>query len=71
MTEDQMYALGEVAIEDIVRGPNSGTKTKVKLCDRISALKLLGQQHGLFAQSVNVNGGVPIPIVLSSAEAAL
>ncbi len=69
--EGQFYALNEVSVEDIVSGQRQGKRTKVKLPDRISALKLLGQQHGMFKTDVRLNDGLPIPVVLSSAESAL
>lgn len=68
--ESKLYALCEVTVEDLVK-PREGTRTKIKLPDRIAALKLLGQVHGLFADNVKLNGGNPIPVVLSSAEAKL
>ena len=46
-------------------------RTKIKLTDRISALKLIGQQHGMFKSETTVNGGTPIPVVLSEAEQLL
>jgi hypothetical protein len=48
-----------------------GKRTKIKLSDRISALKLIGQQHGMFKSETTVNGGTPIPVVLSPAEQLL
>jgi hypothetical protein len=60
-----------VSVDDIVAGPRQGKRTKVKLPDRIAALKLLGTHHGMFAQDVKLNGGAPIPVVLSSAESQL
>ena len=48
-----------------------GKRTKIKLTDRISALKLIGQQHGMFKSETTVNGGTPIPVVLSAAEQLL
>jgi hypothetical protein len=51
-TATQMYALNEVTIEDIETGKRTGTRTKIKLGDRIAALRLLGQHHQLFGERV-------------------
>jgi hypothetical protein len=34
-------------------------------------MKLIGQQHGMFKSETTVNGGTPIPVVLSQAEQLL
>jgi hypothetical protein len=52
--------------------PDGSPAVTVKMADKRAALKDLGQHLGLFKQQdVTVNGGAPIPVVLSSAEAAL
>ena len=66
-----MYALNECSIDDIETKLGRGKRTKIKLADRIAALKLLGQLHGMFKQDVMLNGGRPIPVVLSQAEQLL
>lgn len=71
VTEEQWYALNELSIEDIVNGPNKGKRTKVKMVDRQAALAKLGQNLGMFKVDVKLNGGNPIPVVLSQAEAGL
>lgn len=71
-TEAQMYALNECSVDDIETKRGKGKRTKIKLTDRISAMKLLGMQHGMFKQiDVNLKGTGPIQIVMSSAEAAV
>ena len=67
----QMYALNECSVDDIETKRGSGKRTKIKLTDRISALKLIGQQHGMFKSETTVNGDTPIPVVLSQAEQLL
>ena len=44
---------------------------QLQLTDRISALKLIGHQHGMFKSETTVNGSTPIPVVLSQAEELL
>jgi hypothetical protein len=70
-TPAQMYALNECSIDDIETKRGRGKRTKIKLTDRISAMKLIGQQHGMFKSKTTVNGGTPIPVVLSKAEQLL
>ena len=67
----QMYALNECSVDDIETKRGRGKRTKIRLADRIAALKLLGQLHGLFKTETTLNGGMPIPIVLSQAEQQL
>jgi Terminase small subunit len=69
--EAKLYAVCEITVEDIASGARQGKRTRIKLPDRIAALKLLGTHHGMFATDVKLNGGLPIPVVLSTAEAAL
>jgi hypothetical protein len=47
-----MYVLSEVVIDDIVSGTRQGTRTKIRLSDRIAALRLLGQYHQPFDERV-------------------
>ena len=70
-SQAQMYALQECSIDDIETKRGRGKRTKIKLTDRISALKLLGVQHGMFKTETTLNGGRPIPVVLSHAEQQL
>jgi hypothetical protein len=70
-TPAQMYALNECSVDDIETKRGRGKRTRIKLSDRISALKLIGQQHGLFKSETTVNGNTPIPVVLSEAEQLL
>jgi len=70
-TPAQMYALNECSVDDIETKRGRGKRTKIKLTDRISALKLIGQQHGMFKSETTVNGNAPIPVVLSQAEQLL
>jgi hypothetical protein len=51
-TDAQLYVLNEVTVEDIVAGPRQGKRTKIKLGDRIAALRLLGQHHQLFGERI-------------------
>jgi hypothetical protein len=70
-TPAQMYALQECSVDDIETRRGRGKRTKIKLTDRISALKLIGQQHGMFKTETAVNASTPIPVVLSPAEQLL
>jgi hypothetical protein len=70
-SQAQMYALQECSVDDIETKRGRGKRTKIKLTDRISAMKLIGQQHGMFKSETTVNGGTPIPVVLSQAEQLL
>ena len=70
-TPAQMYALNECSVDDIETKRGRGKRTKIKLTDRIAALKLLGIQHGMFKAETALNGGRPIPVVLSEAEQLL
>ena len=70
-TPAQMYALNVCSVDDIETKRGSGKRTKIKLTDRISALKLLGMQHGMFKTETTLNGARPIPVVLSQAEQKL
>ena len=70
-TPAQMYALNECSVDDIETKRGRGKRTKIKLTDRISAMKLIGQQHGMFKNETKVNGDAPIPVVLSQAEQLL
>jgi hypothetical protein len=73
-SEAQFYALNEVSVEDIDTGPRKGKRTKIKMADRINAMKLIGMQvHGMFQTKgdTTLNGGRPIQIVLSQAEQKL
>jgi hypothetical protein len=47
---EQLYAVNEVTVEDIESGKRTGKRTKLKLGDRLGALRLLGQHHGLFSE---------------------
>jgi hypothetical protein len=67
----QMYALNECSFDDIETKRGRGKRTTIKLTDRISAMKLIGQQHGMFKRETTVNGDAPIPVVLSQAEQLL
>jgi len=67
----QMYALNECSVDDIETKRGRGKRTKIKLTDRISALKLIGQQHGMFKNDMTLSGGTPIPVALSEAEQLL
>jgi len=71
VTPAQMYALNECSVDDIETKRGRGKRTKIKLTDRISAMKLIGQQHGMFKSETTVNGGTPIPVALSPAEQLL
>jgi hypothetical protein len=66
-----MYALQECSVDDIETKRGRGNRTKIKLTDRIAALELLGQLHGMFKSDMALNGGRPIPVVLSQAEQQL
>jgi hypothetical protein len=57
--------------DDIETKRGRGKRTKIKLTDRISAMKLIGQQHGMFKRETTVNRDTPIPVVLSQAEQQL
>ena len=70
-TPAQMYALQECSVDDIETKRGRGKRTKIKLADRIAALKLLGQLHGMFKNDMTLNGGKAIPVVLSQAEQQL
>ena len=63
-----VLAEGDTSLQ--VEAPH-GKRAKIKLTDRISAMKLIGQQHGMFKRETTVNGGTPIPVVLSPAEQLL
>jgi phage terminase small subunit len=47
-TAAQLYAVNEITVEDIDSGRRQGKRTRLKLGDRIAALRLLGQHYGLF-----------------------
>ena len=66
-----MYALNECSVDDIETKRGRGKRSKIKLTDRISAMKLIGQQHGMFKSTTTVNGDAPIPVVLSPVEQLL
>jgi hypothetical protein len=67
-TPAQMHALQECSVDDIETKRDRGKRTKIKLTDRISALKLIGHQHRMFKSEATVNGGTQIPVVLSPAQ---
>jgi hypothetical protein len=49
---EQLYAVNEVTVENIENGKRTGKRTKLKLGDRLGALRVLGQHHGLFSERV-------------------
>jgi hypothetical protein len=51
-TAEQLYAVNEVVVEDIDSGRRTGKRTRLRLGDRIAALRLLGQHHQLFSERV-------------------
>jgi phage terminase small subunit len=51
-TAEQLYAVNEVTVEDIDSGHRQSKRTRLKLGDRIAALRLLGQHHQLFTERV-------------------
>src|SRR5205085_1487462 len=70
-TPAQMHALQECSVDDIETKRDRGKRTKIKLTDRISALKLIGHQHRMFKSEATVNGGTQIPVALSPAQQLL
>ena len=42
----------------------------IKMADKLGALRSLGQYLGMFKQDARINGEAPLPVVLSSVEAA-
>ena len=57
--DSHFYALDHVTVEDVETKRGRGIRTRIKLADRVAALRLLGMTHGMFKQDVSLNGGAP------------
>jgi phage terminase small subunit len=53
---DDTAAISSVKVKRIPTEDGDIVEREVKLCDKIAALKLLGQHLGMFADNLNVNG---------------